>query len=369
MTEQVTKENQDQEDLKPYLIITGGGGLIGRRLAARFADRYRIVVLDVQAPESDDPPVDFIKTDLTDDANVDSALETIQHEYGKHVASVLHLAAYYDFTGEPSPLYKELTVEGTRRLLQGLNAHDFQVDQFVFSSSLLVMQPEERGRHVSELSPTQAEWEYPQSKLDAEQVIRDERGRIPVVILRIAGVYDEQCRSLPLSQQIARIYEKQLESYVFPGDSSHGQALVHLDDLTDCFDRVVELRNRFGAQELFLISEPEAMSYARLQDRLGELIHGKEWPTIRIPKFVAKTGAWVQDKLSGDNGKPFIKPWMIDLADDHYAAVISHAQTRLDWRPKHRLEDALPEMIEFLKSNPERFYEVNGLPRSAELAK
>jgi hypothetical protein len=30
------------------------------------------------------------------------------------------------------------------------------------------------------------------------------------------------------------------------------------------------------------------MSYAALLDRLGGLIHGKDWPTIRIPKAVAK---------------------------------------------------------------------------------
>ena len=76
------------------------------------------------------------------------------------------------------------------------------------------------------------------------------------------------------------------------------------------------------------------MGYEELQDELGELIHGKEWPTIRIPKVVAKAGAWVQEKLAPDEEhKPFIKPWMIDLADDHYAAMIIHAQTKLDWEP------------------------------------
>jgi len=37
------------------------------------------------------------------------------------------------------------------------------------------------------------------------------------VLLRVAGVYDDYCHSLPLSHQIQRIYERALTSHVFPG--------------------------------------------------------------------------------------------------------------------------------------------------------
>jgi hypothetical protein len=42
------------------------------------------------------------------------------------------------------------------------------------------------------------------------------------------------------------------------------------------------------------------MSYAELQDCIGELVHGEGWPTIRILKIVAKAGAWAQEKLLGE---------------------------------------------------------------------
>ena len=38
--------------------------------------------------------------------------------------------------GEPSPKYEEVTVRGTERLLRGLK--DFDVGQFVFSSTMIV---------------------------------------------------------------------------------------------------------------------------------------------------------------------------------------------------------------------------------------
>lgn len=352
--------NNTQQD-RPTILITGASGLIGTRIAGAVGENYRLVGLDVEPPESG-VPIEHISTDLTDDDSVAESLREAKDKAGSRIASVLHLAAYYDFTGEPSPMYDKLTVEGTRRLLRGLHDQNFEVEQFVFSSSMLVMEPSEHGHQLTELSPTRAEWDYPRSKLEAEQVIRDERGRIPTVVLRIAGVYDEQCHSLPLSQQIVRIYENQAESHVFPGDKSAGQSLIHLDDLAACFQAVVEHRHKLDGESLFLIGEPDVMSYGELQDRIGELIHGKEWSTFRIPKVVAKAGAWAKDRLAGDDDKPFIKPWMIDLADDHYAVSVHHAQTKLGWKPQHRLRDVLPEIIGFLNGHPQKFYEVNGLP-------
>src|SRR5690606_30830801 len=97
---------------------------------------------------------------------------------------------------------------------------------------------------------------------------------------------------------------------------SRGQALVHLDDLADCIARVIARRGELQDEEMFLVAEPDVMSYDELQDQIGELIHGSEWPTMRIPKVLAKAGAYVQEKFSSEDDAPFIKPWMIDLADD-----------------------------------------------------
>ena len=66
-----------------------------------------------------------------------------------------------------------------------------------------------------------------------EDVIRAERGDIPTAILRIAGVYTDRCHSIPLAHQIQRIYERTLTSRVFPGDITHGQPFVHLDDVVE----------------------------------------------------------------------------------------------------------------------------------------
>lgn len=353
---------------KPTVLVTGSTGLIGKRLCRRLADDWTVIGLDIKKPESPIENVRWMECDLTKGGSVDAALQEVCRRHGERLASVIHLAAYYDFSGEPSPLYDELTVEGTRRLLNGLKERFTSVEQFVFSSSLLAMQACEADERLTEKSPTEALWDYPQSKLDAERVIQAERGDIPAVIFRVAGVYDEDCHSLPIAQNIRRIYEKQMESYFFPGNAEHGQAFIHLDDLVECFERVIQRRFDLGEYEMFLIAEEECLSYEELQDRLGELIHGKDdWPTIRIPKAVAKAGAWVQQKLAPGDEKPFIKPWMVDLADAHYPVDVSKAKSALDWTPRHRLSETLPAMVASLKRDPRGWYDANSLPLPEEL--
>jgi nucleoside-diphosphate-sugar epimerase len=346
--------------MKPTILMTGSSGLIGSRITKALVDGYHVVGLDMKPPRQPLPGTDFIKCDLTRDDSLSAALGQVERERGRDIASVIHLAAYYDFSGEPSDMYDKLTVEGTRRLLRQLRQR-FAVQQLVFSSSLLVMQPAEPEDVITESSPTEATWDYPASKLKAEEVLKQEHGDIPVVVLRIAGVYDEDCHSIPIAQQVTRIYEKKLESYFFPGDASHGQPFIHLDDLVSCIVNTVNRRDQLDPYEVMLIAEPDIVSYGEMQERVGELLHGSQWPAIRIPKVLAKAGAWVQDRLASEDEPTFIKPWMVDLADAHYPVQIERARRRLGWEPQHRLRDTLEEMTRRLQRNPAQWYEINGL--------
>jgi nucleoside-diphosphate-sugar epimerase len=146
-------------------------------------------------------------------------------------------------------------------------------------------------------------------------------------------------------------------------------ALVVGDDLVEAFWRTVE-RRRVLPQEVLpiLIDEPETPGYGELQREIARLLHDEpDWSTREIPKTVAKSGAWVQDKIPGIE-EPFIKPWMIDLADDHYALNITRARGLLGWSPRHRLMDTLGKMIEAMREDPEGWYERQGLEAPDKVA-
>jgi nucleoside-diphosphate-sugar epimerase len=356
---------------RPTVLITGAAGNIGRSLAGALADGYEIVGLDKPGTEAGFP---LIEVDFTDDESVRGALSQFREAHGGRIASVIHLVAYFDFTGEENPLYEEVNVEGTRRLLRALR--DFEVEQFLYSGTMLVHAPGKPGQPIDENHPIGPRWVYPQSKADAEKVIAEEHGHIPFVLFRLAGLYDEETSVPTFANQIARIYERDLQSHLYSGSTAVGQAMVHRDDMLDAFRRAVDRRADIPSGTAILIGEEQAIGYEALQDELGYLIHGSEdWPTLRVPKAAAAAGAWAQDKLEPlipdalDQGeKPFIQPFMVAMADDHYELDTKRARDLLGWQPAHRLKDELPAMVAALKRDPLAWYEGNGITPPPDIA-
>ncbi|MBT6275331.1 MAG: SDR family NAD(P)-dependent oxidoreductase, partial [Chromatiales bacterium] len=88
--------------MSEYALVTGGSRNIGRAICARLAaDGYRVFQLDQVAPEGD-PHSEFIQVDMSDEAALATALETVtrSHEITRvvnnvgmgHVASVDELS-------------------------------------------------------------------------------------------------------------------------------------------------------------------------------------------------------------------------------------------------------------------------------------
>jgi len=128
----------------------------------------------------------------------------------------------------------------------------------------------------------------------------------------------------------------------------------------------VQQRERLPAELKLLVGEPTTVSYAALQNRLGTLIHGEQWATETVPKPLAKAGAWLQGRVEAvvpdaiDGGKkPFVKPFMVELADDHYELDVTRAQEVLGWSPRHSLREELPAIVAALVANPLAWYRAN----------
>jgi len=349
---------------KPIVLITGASGNLGRSVAGVLARDYHPVGLDLR---SDDGKFRVLACNFGSHDSIRSALQNFRDHFGSHIASVIHLAAYFDFSGDDDPRYQSVNVEGTRWLLRSLQG--FELEQFAYASTMLVHAPCRPGERIDEQQPIDPRWAYPRSKAAAETVVREERGQVPAVVLRLAGVYDDQSIVPTMAHQMARIYERDMQSHFYSGNMLVGQSMLHRDDMLDAFRRTVDRRGTLAAQTELLIGEPEAIGYGALQDELGALMHGEEeWTTVRLPKPLAAAGAWAQAKLEPvipdavDAGEaPFIKPFMVAMADDHYALDVGRARQLLGWEPRHRLSEWLPRMVDVLKKDPVAWYQRNGI--------
>ena len=103
----MAEKRQQKQDRHP-ILITGAAGLIGCRLAESLLADYPVMGFDVAKQDQKLPNVDWIHCDLTDDDAVTEALARLRERHGERLASVVHLAAYYDFSGKVESVVRKL---------------------------------------------------------------------------------------------------------------------------------------------------------------------------------------------------------------------------------------------------------------------
>ncbi len=346
---------------KPFIMITGADGALGRLLTQAFKFQYQIIRIDRPGNSCD------VEIDLSRENSVNLGMKLVAEKFGRRLKAVFHLAAYFDFSGKDSPLYQALNVDGTRYLLNSLQ--DFEVDRFIYPSTMLIHKPCSLGETINEDWEVSPKWAYPKSKAAAEETIEHHAKDIPYTIVRLAGIYSDTHAVPTLAHQISRIYEKDFKSAVYAGDKKAGQSFLHTDDMLALFENLVERSDALPKKGAYLVGETETLSYQVLQNQIGCLIHGdRVWKTYTVPELIAKGGAWMEEQAEPvvpdhfDKGEePFIRPFMIDLASDHYALDTSKIKKAIDWEPTRSLKDTLPTIIENLKKDPSKWYEQNGI--------
>ena len=104
-TERDGRQHPSIDRSSDIVLITGASGFIASGLVERLAGPYRIVGLDRPGGAAPSSPAHSIDVDLGSDKSVREALAEVRKQFGGRIASVVHLAAYYDVSGEPIPLY------------------------------------------------------------------------------------------------------------------------------------------------------------------------------------------------------------------------------------------------------------------------
>jgi len=150
------------------ILVTGGNGVIGRRLAAEFRKRSEFVRI-LALPDSKvdahlaELGVEIVHGDVTQAADLEKAC--------KGISTVYHLAALLSAPENPAQ-YDKVNTEGTRTLLHA--AEKSGVGHFIFVSSISVTYPR--------LNP------YSRSKLEAESLVQ--KSNLPWTLIRPCLVLD-----------------------------------------------------------------------------------------------------------------------------------------------------------------------------------
>lgn len=321
---------------KGPVLITGGSGFIGENLISSLTTEYSLVVLDKIRPEHLPHGVQFINCDLTSRSGVREALSHLKKIKGEYLFSVIHLVA---------------NVQGTENLVQDLN-QNFDVGQFIFSSSMTVYRPEKYK--LTEDSPLNTTSEDSRSYIECEKIIRKAGPRIPSVILRIAAVYDEFGRAPGIVREIQSIYELLFSSLFSSQNEANRQSCIHIDDMTTVFQRILEKKGLLSNGLTLNVAEDKPLSFDEIRRIISHELPD-ETISYRIPSLIT------------DHILQLKKIFILDPHEE-YAYANFHLDTSLlkktiRWTPIHSLQFILPKMIGYLVNYPGTWYRINNLER------
>jgi PAS domain S-box-containing protein len=206
------------------LLITGGTGFIGSRLALHA----RKVHHDVVVAGLTNTGAERTRLADLDEAGVTVHQGALQephfaHQIVRGCDVVIHLAAAQHEANVPASYFRSVNVDATRALLDACcNAG---VARFLYGSTIGVYGFAADGE-IDEESPTRPTNTYGRTKLEAEGVVKSYADKIATTIVRISETYGPgDFRLLKLFRAIDR------GLFVMIGSGRNHRQLIHVQDL------------------------------------------------------------------------------------------------------------------------------------------
>ena len=316
-----------------HIGVTGASGFIGRQLCiALKAQGAHVYALGRQ--RMDGPWDGFVQVDLTQ-VVPDGVLENIDIVF--HLAGKAHALSE---TRQDEDEYFRINVEGTRRLLEGVKKAG--VRRFVFFSSIKAMG--EGGEEcLDESVPCHPETPYGKSKLEAEGLVLQGGYVSEPVVLRLSMVYGST-RKGNLPRMIEAIVKGRFPPLPEVGNR---RSMVHVDDVVQAGILAAEREGAIG--QTYIVTDGEAYSTRQIYVMICEALH-KSVPVWSIPSFVLSLIAKLGDVIGLLRGRRF------SFDSDALEKLVGSAcyssaklERDLQFRAKHNLSDALPEIVRFLR--------------------
>ncbi|MDZ7760577.1 MAG: NAD-dependent epimerase/dehydratase family protein [Desulfovermiculus sp.] len=321
------------------LLITGASGFIGRHLVLALCDRFQLFCLarrsQKEAEIQSSPNIHWIQADISEPKEMHRVSRLIPPS--ESIASVLHLAGYYDFSQKDNPAYELTNVQGTKNVLD--LAHILQAKQFIFSSSLAACEFTPPGQVVDESTPVSADFPYARSKRRAEEIIDKHKGDMQACIIRLAAVYSDWCEFPPLYSLLQTWLSPSLLSRALGGRGEFAIPYIHVNDVIDALCIIMTARANIPAYGVYNFSPNGATSHKALFQAATKYHFVREHKAFHIPKLLAWCGLHVQNLLFRMvNKEPFESPWMAKYIDKQLNINADLTYQRLGWKPTPRYQ-------------------------------
>jgi len=263
------------------VLITGGTGFIGSRLAYRCKQRGDEVVIlaQVNTPaekqnveELEKQGCTVVIGGVTDKERVEEAVVNCD--------VVFHLAAAQHEANVADQHFWNVNVEGTRNLLDA--SVKANVKRFVHGSTIGVYGVDMQGE-LNENSDQNPDNIYGKTKKAGEELVLSFKDKLPVSIIRISETYG------PGDRRLLKLYKGiNKRTFFIIGSGQNKHQLIFVDDLIDGMFQAAEKDSALG--EIFVLAGDEILSTNEMVDIIANVLKVKKvairapmWPFICSP--------------------------------------------------------------------------------------
>jgi nucleoside-diphosphate-sugar epimerase len=268
------------------VAVTGATGFIGSRLCHLLSSRGITTRAIVRGPASPRPGVEQVIAPLDGATRLARALagvRTVVHLAGR--AHVLRESA-----ADPAAAFREVNVEGTRRLVEAAAAAG--VARVILLSSIAAVATTARER-VTDATPPAPDTAYGRSKLEAEAVVRAtcEGDGLGYVILRAPMVFGPGMKGNPL--RLFRLVDRGVPVPV--GSARNERSTMYVDNLAAAVASTLDLPTE--TRETFVVGDSPPVSSADLVREIARAL-GRPVRLLPIPYVVMRGAGRVGDALA-----------------------------------------------------------------------
>ncbi|MCB0169600.1 MAG: NAD(P)-dependent oxidoreductase [Anaerolineae bacterium] len=354
---------------KPGMIITGATGFLGGRLIRYLSNQYTIFALARRSPQEvgglEGPDIHWFQVDI---GHFDPLREVFYHirEMGG-AELVLHMAGYYDFTGEEHPEYTRTNVLGTRNVLE--LSVPLQLKKFIFTSSVAACPFPPPGEAITEATPPTAPPPYSRSKRKGEEMLALFKDELPSCILRLAAIFSNWCEYEPMHNFLATWFSGDWNARILGGRGQWAIPYLHVRDLLTFYLRVVEKADELKPLEVLQASPNGCTTHLQLFREATGSYYNEDRSPIYVPKPLARMGIVMREVLGRLTGTmPFERSWMGEYIDLKLNIDAARTHRRLAWEPHPELDilNCIPVMVHNMRSNPEEWQKRYELSRKGK---
>ncbi|WJW76716.1 NAD-dependent epimerase/dehydratase family protein [Thiohalobacter sp. IOR34] len=315
------------------ILVTGGTGFIGRALAGRLRDEAGTLRILTRKATAAPPGCEAVLASLDDEASLRAACSGADILY--HLAGHAHVTNRHA-AGE-AELHRRINFEATCRLYRV--AAQTGLRRFVFVSSVKAG-GESAMRCLDENSDLLPDDPYGQAKRRAEDWLLEQAraGGPEVVIIRPTLVYGPGVKG-----NLAAML-RWIDRGIFPPvpETGNRRSMVDVRDLVEALLAAGSRPEAVG--QIYIISDSEDYSTRRIYEAMCRALGRRPLPGL--PAALLRGLGRIGDLLEGVLRRPL--PYngatasrLLDSAC--YRSV--RAERLLGFRPRYRLEDALPQMV------------------------